>query len=368
MKKNRKQRKAEQALLRKRQKELLRSNLKIASVFIALDEAESIPRLAKSLKGFSEYNVLVDTGSTDDTIKVAKEHGFVVKEMKWPNHFAEARNKAVEIAEVDGYDWIAMFDADEILQNGLHLKQNLKMLPPDKDLVAIYHKTGVGHRFHRNCIWRPGQAKWKYRIHEHLLSTHGEKAITLNFEVLHPDAIGTEHNKKNTMELLAADAEEFTDNATRQYYYGRQLYYERRLDAIPILKHCSDISKWSAEAANALVLCGILYEGKVEKEKQGKNDPEEIARCRKKSCDIFRASVVKYPKLRNSYAGILRNSDDIKERIEAGMALLSIKESTFFDDNPKLYKPEYENWVKELIKHDSAEQIMINEGEVNVCK
>jgi glycosyltransferase involved in cell wall biosynthesis len=280
--------------------------------------------------------------------------------MKWPNHFGKARNKAVELAKCDDADWVVMFDADEVLTRGSDLRQNLKLMPEDKDLVAIYHKTGVGHRFHRNCIWRPGKATWKYAIHEHLLSTHDNNSVTLNFEVLHPDEIGTEHNKAGVMELLANDAEEFPDNATRQYYYGRQLYYERRADSIPILRHCAEISKWDAESANCLVMIGNLFAGKAQTAKDDTDDTE-YKRCSELALDFYRQSVVKYPKLRGSYAGIIRGETNQEEIIRAGMACLAIKESTFFDDSPRFYTDDFEYWVKGKIEKNAIERIEINE-------
>ena len=357
---SRKKKAAEKSQIKKLRKELLRKPLNITAVFIALNEEKSIPRLAKSLKSFSNRNVLVDTGSTDKTIEVAKEHGFEVYEMEWPKHFSKARNKAIELAKCDDADWIAMFDADEVLTKGLELKQQLKFLKPHIDLVAIYHKTGVGHRFHRNCIWKPGQAEWKYSIHEHLISTHDNKAITLNFEVLHPDDIGTEHNKAGLIEMLANDAEEYPDNATRQYYYGRQLYYEQRLDCLPFLNHCAKISEWPAEAANALVMMANIYSGKATQKENNKESEE----YRQKALDSYRRSVVKYPKLRASYAGIMRIETDREEIVRAGLAVLAIKESTFFDDSPKFYKKEYEDWVRGMIKF--SEKSVVKEA-LNVC-
>lgn len=354
---NRRKKAAEKSRLRKLQKELLRTPINITSVFITLNEADNIPRLAQSLRGFSNRNVIVDTGSTDRTVEVAKKNGFEVFHMEWPNHFSEARNKAVELAKCDDAHWIAMFDADEVLQNGVLLKRDLKLLPPDKDLVAIYHKTGVGHRFHRNCIWRPGSAEWKFRVHEHLLSNTGNPAVTLQYEVHHPDDIGTEHDKKNVLEMLAADAEEFHDNATRQYYYGRQLYYEGRLDAIPFLQHCYEISKWDAEAAMCLVFCGLLYEGKM----KTNIDEEEFKRCKKKALDFYRASVVKYPSLKASYAGIVRVAEEDEEIVQAGMACIQIQQTTFFDDTPQYYTPEYKVFLQNLIRETAEKKLENNE-------
>lgn len=352
----------EKSRLRKLKKELISTPINITSVFITLNEADNIQRLAQSLRGFSNRNVIVDTGSTDNTVAMAEKHGFEVYHMEWPNHFSEARNKAVELAQCDNDHWIAMFDADEVLKNGVLLKRDLKLMPPDKDIVAIYHKTGVGHRFHRNCIWRPGSAKWQFRVHEHLLSNEGKPAVTLNYEVHHPDDIGTEHDKKNVLEMLAADAEEFHENPTRQYYYGRQLYYEGRLDAIPILQHCFEISKWDAEAAMCLIFCGQLYEGKM----KTNVDQDEFIRCKKKALDFYRASMVKYPRLRASFAGILRVCEDNQEIVRAAMACLQIKESTYFDDTPQFFSQDYDEYLKKLIKETAERQIEINERPVVV--
>ena len=61
-------------------KKRLNKSINLVGVFIALNEEETVPRLAKSLKGFTNRNVLVDTGSTDKTVEVAKENGFEVLE------------------------------------------------------------------------------------------------------------------------------------------------------------------------------------------------------------------------------------------------------------------------------------------------
>jgi hypothetical protein len=104
-------------------------------------------------------------------------------------------------------------------------------------------------------------------------------------------------------------------------------------------------------------MCGILYEGKAEKERQGPNDAKEIARCTQKALDFYRASVVKYPRLRASYAGLLRVCEDSKEQIQAATALLQIKESTFFDDSPKFYTKKYEDWTRGMIEFSEKSKV-----------
>ena len=56
--------------------------------------------------------VVVDTGSTDRTVEIAKEHGAEVFQFAWSDDFSAARNAALE--HVTG-DWVLSLDADEEL-------------------------------------------------------------------------------------------------------------------------------------------------------------------------------------------------------------------------------------------------------------
>jgi len=82
--------------------------VKLSACIIAKNEERNLPRLLKSLKGKFDEIVLVDTGSTDRTVEVAKGFGCRVFRHKWSG-FADARNRAVK--EATG-DWLWHFDAD----------------------------------------------------------------------------------------------------------------------------------------------------------------------------------------------------------------------------------------------------------------
>ena len=69
-----------------------------------------MPRSLDSVKDYVDEIVVVDTGSTDNTIEVAKSYGAKVFESPWNNDFSTPRNMALENATGD---WIIFLDADE---------------------------------------------------------------------------------------------------------------------------------------------------------------------------------------------------------------------------------------------------------------
>mgnify|MGYP005840526303 CR=1 FL=1 len=79
---------------------------------IVKDEAETLPRCLARVTDLVDEVVVCDTGSTDNTVDVAKSLGAIVHTLPWTNDFAAARNAALD--KVTG-DWVLVLDADETL-------------------------------------------------------------------------------------------------------------------------------------------------------------------------------------------------------------------------------------------------------------
>ncbi len=84
---------------------------------IAKDEEKFIGDCLASVKGLVEDIVVVDTGSTDKTIGIAKQRGATVINFPWNNDFSAARNEALNHAKGE---WILVLDADETLDPASH--------------------------------------------------------------------------------------------------------------------------------------------------------------------------------------------------------------------------------------------------------
>lgn len=84
--------------------------MKLSACMIVKNEEKNITRCIESYKDVVAEIVVVDTGSTDNTVKIAQSMGAKVFHYKWNNHFADAKNFAIDHATGD---WIIFLDADE---------------------------------------------------------------------------------------------------------------------------------------------------------------------------------------------------------------------------------------------------------------
>jgi tetratricopeptide (TPR) repeat protein len=118
--------------------------MRVSAALIVRNESAYIEDCLKSLTGLVDEIVVVDTGSTDDTVE--KAHQFPVKlhSFEWRQDFSAARNYALDRATGD---WILYIDADERLE------------VPDRDawrdVLADKNKAGWRLRFHQRVGWTP---------------------------------------------------------------------------------------------------------------------------------------------------------------------------------------------------------------------
>ena len=86
--------------------------MRLSLCMIVRDEQEMLPRCLTAVAAAVDEIVIVDTGSTDATIEIARSFGARVIEHEWTGSFAEARNVSFDAASGD---WLMYLDADEVL-------------------------------------------------------------------------------------------------------------------------------------------------------------------------------------------------------------------------------------------------------------
>ncbi len=79
---------------------------------IMRDNAKTLARCLSSVMGLVDEIVIVDTGSVDNSIKIAESHGAQVLKDPWQDDFARPRNISIENARGQ---WILIMDPDEII-------------------------------------------------------------------------------------------------------------------------------------------------------------------------------------------------------------------------------------------------------------
>ncbi|AGL18484.1 glycosyltransferase [Actinoplanes sp. N902-109] len=148
------------------------TELHLAAVLIVRDEAEHLPACLESLTGVADEIHVYDTGSSDGTPDLAAAAGAVVTRGTWRDDFAAARNEAV--AGVDA-TWVLAADADHrVTADPAALRRFLAAGPAPALLVEVEDEHHSGpYRQLETRLYRPAEARWTGRVHEHLVRADG---------------------------------------------------------------------------------------------------------------------------------------------------------------------------------------------------
>lgn len=118
----------------------------ISLCMIVKNEEEHLPNALNSVKDVVDEIIIVDTGSTDNTVEIAKSFGAKVYFYEWNDDFASARNEALKYATCD---WILSMDADDEMnaEQVRNLKEILANLEDDilGVQLPIYSNTPDGN-------------------------------------------------------------------------------------------------------------------------------------------------------------------------------------------------------------------------------
>jgi len=103
---------------------------RISLCMITKDEEEFLPRCLESVRGLVDEIVIVDTGSTDRTVDIAKHYGAAVFHHPWENDYSRHRNQSIEYATGE---WILIMDADEVIaaRDLDRIRQIVRSVPAD---------------------------------------------------------------------------------------------------------------------------------------------------------------------------------------------------------------------------------------------
>jgi len=108
--------------------------MKLSLCMIVRNEEMTLPHCLKSVCGMVDEIIIVDTGSVDRTIAIAKDAGAQVHDFTWCDDFAAARNASLQHATGD---WVLVLDADETLVPAIAPQLRQAIQSPDTLVVNL---------------------------------------------------------------------------------------------------------------------------------------------------------------------------------------------------------------------------------------
>lgn len=208
----------------------------ISLAMIVKNEEDVLARCLDSVQSIVDEIIIVDTGSSDQTIAIAKRYSDKVFSYAWKDDFADARNYAFSLATMEYTMWL---DADDVIpekeaQKLLELK---KSLSSETDLVMMKYHTGFdaqGHpnfTYYRERLMKTSQHyRWEGVIHEAI--TPRGNLLYSDIAIVHKKVKPTDPDRNlHVFEQLIHKGQLLSPR--EQYYYARELYYHQRYhDAI----------------------------------------------------------------------------------------------------------------------------------------
>jgi tetratricopeptide (TPR) repeat protein len=190
---------------------------KISLCMIVKDEERFLPGCLRSVQGLVDEIIMVDTGSSDKTMEIAREFGARIFQHPWQNDFSLHRNQSIDYATGD---WILILDADEELDPADHHLIRSAIMRKNIDAVSfvVYNKIQGGRTGFLNShrMFRSGKGYHYSGIVHNQLIMDGP-ALSSQFKVFHHGyGLSDEQMRikgKRTEALLKKQLEENPDNA-----------------------------------------------------------------------------------------------------------------------------------------------------------
>jgi glycosyltransferase involved in cell wall biosynthesis len=199
------------------------AEIKISVCLIVKNEERYLENCLKSINDVADEIVIVDTGSTDRTVEIAKKYTDRIYFHAWKDNFSEARNHYLKYATGE---WIFQIDADEeLIQEDIPvLMAAIQDEKIDAVMVQIVSKFQDGkreaiHSFER--IFRNnGLIHYEGRVHNRLVGIQTAKVFPIRLNHYGYDLNKAQSKKKfnRTVSLLKKDLQEDPNNPMTYHY------------------------------------------------------------------------------------------------------------------------------------------------------
>lgn len=166
-------------------------SVRLSQCMIVKNEENNIRKALEWGKGTVFEQIIVDTGSTDNTVQLAEEMGAIVFHFPWIDDFSAAKNFAISKAKGN---WIVFLDADEYYAE----ESAKKIIPILMRIEKSYHKSARPHAVRSTLVnlddkgqpfstgiqdrifRKTAELSYHNRIHETLYNSDGSTVVVVD--------------------------------------------------------------------------------------------------------------------------------------------------------------------------------------------
>jgi len=188
----------------------------LTATIITLNEERNLPRALASVASVADEVVVVDSGSRDRTLEIARERGARVFERRWTDYSDQKNFAAAQAAN----DWILSLDADEELSPALRDEiARWKQSAPEADAYEMPRMARYLGRWIEHCGWYPDRKRRLYRRGRARFVGALHESLVVDGAVgrLRSDLL---HYTFDSLEQHEAQVERYTQLAARLLYAG----------------------------------------------------------------------------------------------------------------------------------------------------
>lgn len=236
---------------------------------IVKNEEENLEKCLSLARPHVDEIVIVDTGSTDGTLDIARRYADIIDEIEWPGSFAVARNHSLEMATsdyilvLDGDEYIEDPDAWAKIRNSLGVIDIAALILPVKNLLNENNVVSADMFWQERVLRNHPDIRYHGSVHNQVMESiwaHAEQTgrhiARLEAEIVHTGYSLPEEEMvkkyQTRLDLLKAEYENPRDELYRAYYayqLGLIYYIMRRNEEAARLFATLDYGKLTPENA-----------------------------------------------------------------------------------------------------------------------
>ena len=202
---------------------------------IVKNEEENLEKCLSLARPHVDEIVVVDTGSTDRTVEIARQYADVFDEIEWPGSFSVARNHSLELANgeyiliLDGDEYIESPEAWKKIRNSLGVLDIAALVLPVKNLLSENNVVSADMFWQERVLRNHPDIRYHGTVHNQVMESiwaHAEQTgrhiARLDAEIIHTGYALPEEEMvkkyKTRIDLLKHEYENPRDEVYRAYY------------------------------------------------------------------------------------------------------------------------------------------------------